>query len=98
MNYFIVDETDKRFVIRYPTLDGLPFSCPSGSYNILKARLFNISYTDYLKMARSLYGAKLKGKTGYITEYFTTETNAKAMCKELNARLNKALKEVITKS
>lgn len=93
-NYFFVDNHQDVFYIKYRTLDGLPFTCPIGSYNVLKSRLFNETYPDYLRLARNNYGATLRGKVGYMIEIFMDKAKAEKLCKELNRRLNKVLKEV----
>ena len=87
-NFYIVNENDSVFFISYKTLDGLPFFKPSGSYNVLKARLFGLSYASFLRMARDVYGAQLRGREGYSIEYFTSKEKAISFCKELNCRLN----------
>jgi len=87
-NYYIVNENNKIFFISCKTLDGLPFFNPSSSYNILKARLFDLTYASFLRMTRDIYGAQLRGKEGYITEFFMNKDKATILCKELNCRLN----------
>ena len=68
-------------------------TCICGSYNILAARVFGLSYADYLRMIRENYGATLKGKEGYITYTFTVKENAIKLEKELNRRWNIILGE-----
>jgi len=80
-----------RVVFYANTFDSLPFNSPRGSYNVLKARLFNLHYANFLRLARDTFNATLKGQTGYITEVFLDEKDAKKMAKELNTRLNKIL-------
>lgn len=94
-NLFIVDEHHGIFYIRYriPAFEVLPFTCPVGSYNILKARLFNDTYMNFLRIARNNYGAKLRGKVGYMIEVFTEKEKAEKLCLELNKRATKVLNE-----
>ena len=87
-NYYIVNENNKIFFISCKTLDGLPFYNAIGSYNVLKARLFDLTYASFLRMARDIYGAQLHGKKGYITEFFVEKNKAIILCKELNCLLN----------
>lgn len=90
-NYYIVDENSGVFFVKLEELEGLPFHNPQGSYNVLKARLFNCWYHEFLKLARDKYHATLKGKKGFIVEFFQKEKDAQMFCKELNSRLNKVL-------
>lgn len=90
-NFFSVDELNNIFSVKLNEIDGLSFVKPSGSYNLLKARLFDLTYPNYLRMARDNYGAQLKGRDGYIIEFFTEKEKANILCEELNLRLNKVL-------
>lgn len=92
-NIFYVDGLNGTFGIYYKTLDDLPFNYPSGSYNVLKARLFNLPYDKYLNMVKRNYNAKIKGRTGYTVEFFLKKEDAEALAKELNKRVNLALSE-----
>lgn len=52
----------------------------SGSYNILFARLYGLSYAEFLRMARDEFGATLHGKDGgYITMTFANPLDAKRL-------------------
>ena len=93
-NVFFVDEDDKIFTVRIMSLDELPFLCPKGSYNVLKARLFGLEYAEFLRMARDNYSATLIGQTGYIIEKFKDRSNASKLCIELNKRINQVLEEL----
>ena len=91
---FQVETINDTFLIKFKNFNGLPFNKPSGSYNILKARIFNLPYGDYLRVARDQYGATLKGQTGYITELFFQKKDAEKLCKELNIKWNQIFKGV----
>ena len=93
-NIFFVYDDDKLFTVRIMNLDELPFLCPRGSYNVLKARLFGLEYAEFLRMARDNYSATLIGQTGYIIEKFQDRNNASKLCIELNKRINQVLEEL----
>lgn len=91
-NIYFVDDINDTFTVRMRAVDGLPFTCISGSYNVFKARLFSTSYDEFLLIARNNYGAELKGRDGgYIIEFFLDKTKAEKFCRELNRRMNLAL-------
>ena len=91
--YFVYDD-DNFFTVRIMSLDRLPFLCPRGSYNVLKARLFGLEYAEFLRMARDNYSATLIGQTGYIIEKFKDRNDASKLCVELNKRINQILEEI----
>ena len=93
-NIFFVYDDDKLFTVRIMNLDELPFMCPKGSYNVLKARLFGLEYAEFLRMARDNYSATLIGQTGYIIEKFKDRNDASKLCIELNKRINQVLEEI----
>jgi hypothetical protein len=67
------------------------------SYNVFMARLFNLSYANFLKMARDIYGATLHGKYGgYITMTFKNTKDCDKLVKELNRRWDILVKEFKT--
>ncbi len=90
-NFYEVSELNNIYMVRLNEIDGLSFVQPRGSYNILKARLFDISYPNFLRMAKANYGAQLKGRKGIIIEFFTDKAQADKLCKALNTRLNQVL-------
>lgn len=58
-----------------------------GSYNLLQARLFEISYADYLRLCRDSFGAKIIGKnTYYPVAYFKDKLMVNGVKDLLNAR------------
>lgn len=92
-NYYKVDEVGGIYWVKLSTLDGLPFFCPQSSFNILKARILNLDYQDFLYYARNNFNATLKGTKGYIVEFFKNRKDAESFCKVLNKRFNKILDE-----
>ncbi len=61
----------------------------SGSFNVLMARLFNLSYANFLRMCRDNYGADLHGRQGgYITMTFKNTKDCDRLVNELNKRWN----------
>ena len=87
--FFYVDETPYfpgKFVIRlYHEKFG--FSQFKGSCNCVPAKLMMLSYANYLRLCRDIYGAELQGKnTKYPIALFKDKKNAEALAKELNCR------------
>lgn len=65
-----------------------------GSYNVIQARLMNISYANYLRMCRDCFGAEIIGKNSvYPVAYFKRSKELDALIDNLNARANLVLWE-----
>ena len=65
-----------------------------GSFNVIPARLFALSYDQYLRMVKTNYNAELKLDIGfYATVYFKNKEDANVLCKELNARWDYIMSE-----
>ena len=63
-----------------------------GSCHIIQARVMNLSYAQYLRMCRDVYGAEIIGKNCmYPVAYFPTLNGVMGMIKELNLRANHIL-------
>lgn len=60
----------------------------NSSYNVIMARLFNLTYPDFLRYCRDNYGAVLVGKEGFTYMVFYDEKKCDALVKELNKRWN----------
>lgn len=57
-----------------------------GSYNVLPARICNLSFPEYLRMCRDVFGAEIVGKGQlYPTLYFNNDKKAKELIKHLNS-------------
>lgn len=66
-----------------------------GSYNIIMARLFNMSYATFLRMCRDVYGAELIGKKSmYPVPYFTESAKAMEVARLLNKRAEYVLSQI----
>lgn len=95
--YFYLDEsplyTDKYLIRMNHDMFLFP-NGTKGSYNLMAARLLNLSYADYLRYARDRLGAEIIGKNAkYPVAYFTLNTEAQALVKLLNARMDYVMDE-----
>ena len=90
MEYFIFDESPiqkGKFLLK-PNHSLLPLNGTKGSYNLLAARLMNLSYADFLRMCRDLYGAEIIGKKSlYPVAYFSDCKVGQSLINELNKRV-----------
>lgn len=95
MVYFIAEESPytNKYIIR-PNFPILPLTSTKGSFNILAARIMNLSYASYLRMCRDLYGAEIIGKNHrYCVAYFESQRAAQPLIDELNKRTKILMKE-----
>ena len=77
-----------RYTIRI-NFEKLPQMSTTGSYNILFARLMNLSYAQYLRMCRDLFSADIVGKDSlYPVAYFVKNIHVVALVRLLNSRMN----------
>lgn len=88
--YFTLEESpynQGKYMIRV-NIHNLPITFTDGSYNVLPARIMNLSYADYLRMCRDLYDADIVGKQSfYPIAYFNKENEkARELVKVLNKR------------
>lgn len=58
------------------------------SFNVLGARLLNMTYPDYLRYLRA-NGAELYGRIGYSYAHFEDKTKCQEVCSLLNKEWNK---------
>ena len=58
------------------------------SWNLLYARLFGLSYPEFLRYIRDTYNATLWGKSGYICFYFKERVDAQQFISVANRRFN----------
>lgn len=90
MTYFIFDDSPiqkNKFLLR-PNYPLLPLKGTKGSYNLLASRLMNLSYADFLRMCRDLYGAEIVGKNSmYPIAYFPNSKIGQPLIDELNKRV-----------
>lgn len=69
------------------------FKWTDGSYNVYHARIMGLTYASYLRMARDVYGAGLRGKGHkYPTAYFNSRAEAEKLAKVLDERLSYLIK------
>ena len=61
----------------------------SGSFNILAARLMNLSYAQFLRFCRDIVGGEIVGKGHlYPVAYFNKTITVNAFVRLLNSRMN----------
>lgn len=93
---FIRDESAShpgKWIVR-PVLDNFHLDSTSGSFNVIQARLFNLTYPQYLRMCRDCFGAEIIGKNSiYPVAYFKRSKELDALIDNLNARANLVLWE-----
>lgn len=95
--YFYLNESPSnkgKYLIAVDSED-LPFeSGMIGSYNVLVARLLNLSYAQYLRFARDILGADLVGKNfTYIIPYYKRSNELDQFIILLNKRMELVLQE-----
>ncbi len=95
--YFYLDESPfykNKYVIQ---LNHDLFLFPngtSGSFNVIVARVLNLTYADYLRYARDKLGAELIGKNKrYVMAYFENNQATMALIKLLNTRMEYIMHE-----
>lgn len=82
-----------KYIIK-PLHDNFYLEYTEGSYNVICARLFSLSYADYLRMCRDCFGAEIIGKgSKYPVAYFTRGEQLEMLLAHLNARANLVLWE-----
>lgn len=61
--FFTYEESpiSKRYYIR-PNHEALHLNYTTGSFNLICARVMGLTYADYLRMCRDVYGAEITGK------------------------------------
>lgn len=91
IEYFSLVESPYRpgkYVLQ-PNFDKLPEMSTSGSFNLLPARLLNLSYAQYLRFCRDIVGAEIGGKkTVYPVAYFSKTITTNAFIRLINSRMN----------
>lgn len=92
VEYFVLEESPSRpgkYTIRL-NFDKFPSQLStSGSFNLLPARLLNLSYAQYLRFCRDIVGGEIAGKnTIYPIAYFNKTMTTNAFVRLLNSRMN----------
>ena len=90
--YFYTEESPYQpgYMTITPKEETIHIGPTFGSRAVFMARLFNLSWANFLRLCRDKYGAKLIGKNClYVVPYFPKNGNGyKLLCKELNSRMN----------
>lgn len=79
----------KIIICIHPEL--LPKHTMRGSYAVFESRLMMLTYPQYLRLCRDVYGAELYGKNSFPVPYFSDEKKAQLLVDELNKRINELL-------
>lgn len=91
VEYFYLDESPYqpgKYTIRID-FDKMPAMTTTGSYNILFARLMNLSYAQYLRFCRDALGATIIGKRCmYPVPYFAKNAYSIGLVRLLNTRMS----------
>ena len=92
VEYFVLEESPYRpgkYTIRL-NFDNFPSQLStSGSFNLLPARLLNLSYAQYLRFCRDIVGGEIVGKNRvYPVAYFNKTMTTNAFVRLLNSRMN----------
>ena len=92
VEYFVLEESPYRpgkYTIRL-NFDNFPSQLSTeGSFNILPARLMNLSYAQYLRFCRDMVGGEIVGKNStYPVPYFDKTMTTNAFVRLLNSRMN----------
>ena len=82
-----------KYMIR-ADLDKFHLYSTEGSFNIIGARLMGLTYAQFLRMCRDIYGAELIGKgETYPYPVFKFSKGLEDLIEQLNARANLVLWE-----
>ena len=82
-----------KYMIR-ADLDALYLKSTNGSFNVIGARLMGLTYAQYLRMCRDVYGAEIIGKGSlYPYPIFKLSQGLIDLVEELNARATLVLWE-----
>ena len=82
-----------KYIIK-PIHENFHLEYTEGSYNVICARLMNLTYAQYLRMCRDCFGAEIIGKGAkYPVAYFKLSQELNDLIEQLNARANLVLWE-----
>ena len=82
-----------KYMIR-ADFDKFHLNSTDGTFNVIGARLMGLTYADYLRMCRDVYGAEIIGKGSmYPYPVFKLSQGLVDLIEELNARANLVLWE-----
>lgn len=82
-----------KYMIR-ADLEKFHLNYTEGSYNVIGARLMGLTYANYLRMCRDIYGAEIVGKgSNYPYPIFKRSKELNDLIEQLNSRANLVLWE-----
>lgn len=82
-----------KYMVR-ANLDAFHLNYTDGSFNVIGARLMGLTYAQYLRMCRDIYGAEIIGKgNNYPYPIFKFSKGLEDLIEQLNARANLVLWE-----
>lgn len=93
---FVIEEspTNPGKWMIVPVHDKFFLKHTEGSFNVICARLMNLSYAQYLRFCRDMVGGEIVGKgTKYPIAYFSRGERLQAFVRLLNTRANMVLWE-----
>lgn len=93
--YFFTDlsSISNKYLIRMD-FEKLPLHYTEGNFTLIAARLLNISYANYLRLARDSFNGQILGRNhSYPNVQFDKESDAAALCKLLNERATECLEQ-----
>ena len=82
-----------KYMVR-ADLDKFYLYSTDGTFNVIGARLMGLTYAQYLRMCRDIYGAEIIGKgSKYPYPIFKLSKGLEDLIEQLNARANMVLWE-----
>lgn len=82
-----------KYMVRVDT-EKFHLNYTEGSFNVIQARLFGLTYANYLRMCRDIYEAEIVGKnSSYPYAIFKLSKGLEDLIEQLNARANLVLWE-----
>ena len=90
IKYFYVEPKENQFLVKCDAFALSDYLYKiNGSYNVLAARLFGLTYAQYCRFCRDKSGATIVGKNHkYPIPYFNSEEKAVEIANILNKRFN----------
>lgn len=90
MSIFYIEDRGDKFLVKVDLIKtGFDISKITGSWSVFEARVMGLSYANYLRMCRDIYGAEIIGKGNkYPTVFFSSKLNAQKLIKVLEKRWN----------
>lgn len=96
MTYYNVEQspysTKGEYFIQLKEIATKYFTPMKGSFNVLNARLFGLTFPEYLRYISARYNARIIGKNIYPIIYFENKEDAVRLAAELDKRLLFVLK------